>query len=62
LVLFNIAHKVFVLNNFVGSVNLFPWVHYEGIQRGSLAAVRYAARAARFLEGSVIASNFVLFK
>ena len=34
----NIADRGFVLNNLVDSVNLFPWVHHETIQRGSLAA------------------------
>jgi len=36
----NIANRGFVLNNLVGRVNLPPWVHYETIQLGSLAAVR----------------------
>jgi hypothetical protein len=31
------ACRGFVLNNSVGSVNLFPWVHYETIQRGQLS-------------------------
>ena len=43
---FNMASKVLVLNNFIGSVNSVRWVHYENIQRGSLAPVRYIARAA----------------
>lgn len=38
----NIANRGFVFNNSFGSVNLFPWVHYVAIQRGSLAAVRYS--------------------
>jgi len=29
------ANRGFVFNNSVDSVNLFPWVHYETIQRGS---------------------------
>jgi hypothetical protein len=29
-----------VFNNSVGSVNLFPWVHYETFQRRSLVPVR----------------------
>jgi hypothetical protein len=33
----NIACNGLVLNNSVGSVNLFPWVHYETIQRGQLS-------------------------
>jgi hypothetical protein len=33
----NIASRGLVLNNSVGSVNLFPWVHYETIQRGQLS-------------------------
>ena len=32
-----IAGRGLVLNNSVGSVNLFPWVHYETIQRGQLS-------------------------
>jgi hypothetical protein len=44
---FNMASKVLVLNNFIGSVNSVRWVHYENIQRGSLAPVRYVAQAAR---------------
>ena len=35
-----IASRGLVLNNLVGSVNLFPWLHYETIQRGSLVTVR----------------------
>jgi hypothetical protein len=34
-----IASKGMVLNNSVGSVNLFPWVHHETIQRGQLSRV-----------------------
>jgi hypothetical protein len=34
------ARRGLVLNNSIGSVNLFPLVQYETIQRGSLAAVR----------------------
>ena len=41
------ANRGFVLNNSVGSVNLFLWLHYETFQRRSLVAVRYAARAVR---------------
>ena len=41
-----IANRGTVLNNSVGSVNLFPWVQNETVQRGSLAAVRYVAPAA----------------
>ena len=41
----NMANRGIVFNNSVGSVNLFPWVHYETIQRGSLAANRYVAQA-----------------
>jgi hypothetical protein len=37
---FNMASKVFVLNNFVGSVNSVRLVHYENYQRGSLAPIR----------------------
>jgi hypothetical protein len=37
---FNMASKVFVLNNFIGSVNSVRWVHYESWSRGSLAPVR----------------------
>ena len=33
----NIASRGLMLNNSVGSVNLFPWVHYETIQRGQLS-------------------------
>jgi len=36
----NMANRGLVLNNSVGSVNLFPWVHHEYFQRGSLAAIR----------------------
>ena len=32
-----IATRGFVFNNSVGSVNLFPWVHHETIQRGQLS-------------------------
>ena len=35
-----IASRGLVFNNSAGSVNLFPWVHHETFQRGSLAAVR----------------------
>ena len=42
----NMANRGLVFNNSVGSVNLFPWVHHETIQRGSLAAVRYVAPVA----------------
>jgi hypothetical protein len=34
---FYIASRGLVLNNLVGSVNLFPWVHHDTIQRGSPA-------------------------
>jgi hypothetical protein len=34
-----IACRGLVLNNSIGSVNQFPWVHHETIQRGSLAAI-----------------------
>jgi hypothetical protein len=43
---FNMASKVFVLNNLIICVNSVPWVHYENYQRGSLAPIRYVARAA----------------
>ena len=43
----NMANRGFVFNNSVGRVNLFLWVQYETFQRGSLAAIRYVARAAR---------------
>jgi hypothetical protein len=36
----NMANKGFVLNNLIGSVNSVPLVHYENIQRGSLAPFR----------------------
>jgi hypothetical protein len=32
-----IAGRGLALNNSGGSVNLFPWVHYETIQRGQLS-------------------------
>jgi hypothetical protein len=32
-----IANRGLVFNNSVDSVNLFPWVHYETIQRGQLS-------------------------
>jgi hypothetical protein len=35
-----IASGGLVFSNSVGSVNLFFWVQYETIQRGSLAAIR----------------------
>jgi hypothetical protein len=37
---FNMASKIFVLNNFVDSVNSVRLVQYENIQRGSLAPIR----------------------
>jgi hypothetical protein len=37
---FNMASKVFVLNNSVNSVNSVPLVQHENIQRGSLAPIR----------------------
>jgi hypothetical protein len=36
----NIASRGLAFNNSVDSVNLFPWVHHETFQRGSLAAIR----------------------
>jgi hypothetical protein len=36
----NMASKVFVLNNSVDSVNSVRLVHYDNIQRGSLAPIR----------------------
>ena len=33
----NMANRGLVLNNSIGSVNLFPWVHYDTIQRGQLS-------------------------
>jgi hypothetical protein len=36
----NMANRGFVLNNFVFSVNLFRFVHFESYQCGSLAAIR----------------------
>jgi hypothetical protein len=33
----NMASRGLVLNNSFGGVNLFPWVHYETIQRGQLS-------------------------
>ena len=41
------ASRGMLLNNSVDSVNSIPWVHYEIIQRGSLVAIRYAARTVR---------------
>ena len=38
-----IGRKVFVLNNFVCSMNSVRWIHYESIRRRSLAAIRKAA-------------------
>jgi hypothetical protein len=35
-----IASKVFVLNNFIDSVNSVRFVHYEYYQRRSLAPIR----------------------
>jgi hypothetical protein len=37
---FNMANKVFVLNNFVDSVNSFRWLQFESNQRRSLAPIR----------------------
>jgi hypothetical protein len=37
---FNMASKVFVLNNLVDSVNSVHLMQYENIQRGSLEPVR----------------------
>jgi hypothetical protein len=37
---FNMAGKVFVLNNLIISVNSFRWLHHETYQRRSLAPVR----------------------
>ena len=34
------ANGGLVLNNLIGNVNLFPWVHYETYQRRSLAPIR----------------------
>ena len=33
----NMANRGLVLNNSVGSVNLFPWVHYDNWSRGQLS-------------------------
>jgi hypothetical protein len=43
----SMAVRGFVFNNKLFSMNLFRFVYFESIQRGSLAAIRYAARAVR---------------
>jgi hypothetical protein len=55
----NMANRGLVLNNSIGSVNLFRWEHYETIQRGSLAAIRYTACA--FMEAANIFQEPVNF-
>ena len=58
---FNMASKVLVLNNFIGSVNSVRWVHYENIQRGSLAPVRYVHRQrARYVLSIWLGKFFLL--
>jgi hypothetical protein len=36
----NMANRGFVFNNLIGSVNLFPWVHFDNLSRCSLVAIR----------------------
>jgi hypothetical protein len=43
------ASRGFVFNNKLIYMNLFRFVYFENIQRGSLVAIRYVAQAARFV-------------
>ena len=48
--------------NYVLSMNLFRFQQLAGYQCRSLVAIRYAARAARYLVGFVVIINLVRFK
>jgi hypothetical protein len=44
----SMASRGSVFNKKLFRMNLFRYQHVESFQRGSLAPIRYAARAARF--------------